>query len=115
MLTFADGNVVANKAELTPDIPYPLPSEDTAFASSFNGSFPLGGVPALTTAKDDVTLFFMDNADANKTWSMTAFTTFNTTREPGDHARLHAPLAGLQQPAVQFREGEGFSCSPSLL
>ena len=41
MLTFADGNVVANKAELTPDIPYPLPSEDTAFASSSAVTFTL--------------------------------------------------------------------------
>ena len=81
VLTFSDGGVVAGFAELTPDIPYPEPSEDTAFASNFNGSFPLGSVPAVTNAKDDVTVFFMDNADANKTWSLNVFTTFNATRE----------------------------------
>lgn len=108
VLTFSDGGVVASKAELTPDVPYLEPSKDTAFASTFNGSFPLGGVPALTTANDDVTLFFMDNADANKTWSMTAFTTFNTTRESG--VLTGCLLAGLHQRLCSA--GTERACSP---
>jgi len=91
VLTFSDGDVLASFAELTPPIPYAEPSTDTAFASTFNGSFPLGSVPAVTTAKDDVTLFFMDNLDANKTWGLSVFTTFNETRERGGWAGVPVP------------------------
>ena len=78
VLTFSDGGVVANFADLTPDIPYPTVSTDTSFTAVSNGSFPIGSTPAWTNPLDDVTAFVNN---VNDVWGLTVFTTFNTTRE----------------------------------
>ena len=103
VLTFSDGGVVANFADLTPDIPYPAVSEDTAFAAVYNGSFPVGATPAWDNPLDDVTISVINTNDV---WSLSVFTTFNTTRE------WSAPGSGTERGARSGR-GAPLTCGPN--
>jgi len=78
VITFSDGHVITGFAQVTPDIPYPEPSEDNFYVGTFNGSYGIGNTPALT-GDNDVTFAIYNNFDDLQTWSMDVLATFSNT------------------------------------